>query len=79
MAQLVSEEIQDIIYLIQVAGLDLTIQVSLIQTLLAEGLTDTVKKQIATYCMDALSKRDPEVVARVKEMLESGVSDGAED
>lgn len=68
---LVSSEIQDLVYLIQVSGLDSTIKISLIQTLLAEGLSDFLREQITAYCMEDLRKADPDLVKRVQQLLQN--------
>ncbi len=62
-------KIEDIIFLIQSSELDQTIKDILIRDLQNEGLTDFLKEQIKSYCLDDIKKTNERIEA-AKKILE---------
>ena len=52
------EKIQSIIHLIQQSPLDQTIKDILIRDLQTEGLTDFLREQIKSYCLEGIKELD---------------------
>ncbi len=65
-----TDQIQDIIHLIQKSELDQTIKDILIRDLQAEGLTDFLREQIRAYCLEGIKIADDQI-ARAQQTLEN--------
>lgn len=65
-----TEQIQDIIHLIEQSPLDQTIKDILIRDLQQEGLTDFLREQIRAYCLEGIQYAD-EQITRAQAALET--------
>jgi hypothetical protein len=61
--------LENIIYLIEQSDLDQTIKNILIRDLKSEGLTDFLREQIVSYCMEGIKRLD-EKIAKAKQQLQ---------
>jgi hypothetical protein len=64
------EQTNNIIYLIKESALDQTIKDILIRDLQSEGLTDFLKEQIKSYCLEGIKKIDAKIDAAKKTLEE---------
>jgi hypothetical protein len=64
------DKIQIITELIRQSELDQTIKDILIRDLQSEGLTDFLREQIKSYCLEGIKRAD-EQIARAKRILET--------
>jgi uncharacterized protein (DUF2164 family) len=55
------EKLTRIIHLIEISDLDQTIKDILIRDLKAEGLTDFLREQIISYCLEGIKKTTAEI------------------
>lgn len=65
-----TEQIQDIIHLIEKSELDQTIKDILIRDLREEGLTDFLREQIRAYCLEGIKIADAQIT-RAQATLEN--------
>lgn len=56
-----TDQIQDIIHLIEQSELDQTIKDILIRDLQQEGLTDFLREQIRAYCLEGIKIADAQI------------------
>jgi len=66
-----NEDIKDIIELIKASELDGTIKTILIRDLETEGLTDFLREQIKSYCLEGIKQANAQI-ERAKAQLQSG-------
>ena len=65
-----TDQIQDIIHLIERSELDQTIKDILIRDLQTDGLTDFLREQIRAYCLEGIKIAD-EQIARAQAALQT--------
>jgi hypothetical protein len=66
-----NEDIKDIIELIKASELDETIKAILIRDLESEGLTEFLREQIKSYCLEGIKRANAQI-ERAKNLLGSG-------
>ena len=65
---MLSQQLQDLIHLIENSDLDQTIKDILVRDLKNEGLTEFLREQIKAYCLEGLKVSDDKI-DRAKDIL----------
>ncbi len=64
------EKLENIIHLVEASDLDQTIKDILVRDLRKEGMTEFLREQIISYCVEGIKKTNDRIEAAKKALLE---------